>query len=323
MNFNDIMVISLVELSVIIPVMNEEENVEPLHTELSEVLNTMKISYEIIYIDDGSTDKTVEILKTLQNIVIIQLNKNFGQSAAMKAGFDHANGKYIVSMDGDLQNDPKSIVLMYEEIKKGNVDVICGWRYKRKDRLLKKLFSKLANILRRRLLDTRIHDSGCSLRIYSKQAIDSIPLQGEMHRYIPALLNTSGYRIGEIKVNHRRRMHGKTKYGWRRLIRGFVDLILISFWNRFSTRPLHFFGPIGLFLTFIGMVLSGYLVVERLLLITTLTDRPLFLLALIIMILGIQIFTLGFIAEYLSKISYQSSEFSPYVIKQVIRTEDN
>ncbi|MFX0094545.1 MAG: glycosyltransferase family 2 protein [Candidatus Hodarchaeota archaeon] len=308
----------MVDLSVVIPVKNEEDNVKELHSELVDVLSQENLSYEIIFIDDGSTDNTVAGLKSLNNVVIIQLNRNFGQSAAMRAGFDYANGRYIVSMDGDLQNDPYDIPKLLNEIKKGSFDVICGWRFKRKDRFFKRIFSRFANRLRRILTRDIIHDSGCSLRIYTKEAAKNLELQGEMHRYIPALLNWGGYRVGETKVNHRKRMRGQTKYGWKRLIKGFLDLIFVSFWYRFSATPLQFFGLVGILLIVFGGAVSSFLIYGRVFYNEGLSDRPLFTLSLMTVILGVQTFTLGFIAEYLSRIYYQTSLTKPYVIKQVL-----
>ena len=306
-----------VDISVIIPVFDEVENVSALHAEVLEVLERHEWKFEIIFVDDGSTDGTFDALKSLSNAKVIRLKKNFGQSAALRAGFDNACGRFFVTMDGDRQNDPNDIPMLFEEIEKG-FDVVCGWRASRKDSFGKRMFSKISNRLRRRLTGELIHDSGCSLRIYRSEVACDLELQGEMHRYIPALLYWRGYKIGETKVNHRPREHGRTKYGKSRLVKGFLDLLFVTFWYRFSARPLHLFGGIGFLLGFIGSMISGYLILERLILNTDLSDRPLFTLSLVTVMLGIQMFTMGILAEYLSRIHYASTKTKPYVVDSVL-----
>lgn len=306
-----------VDISVIIPVFNEVENVSALHAEVLDVLERHGWRFEIIFVDDGSTDGTFDALKSLSNAKVIRLKKNFGQSAALRAGFDNARGRFFVTMDGDRQNDPNDIPMLFEEIEKG-FDVVCGWRASRKDSFGKRMSSKISNRLRRMLTGEMIHDSGCSLRIYRSEVVSDLELQGEMHRYIPILLHWRGYRIGETKVNHRPRELGKTKYGKSRLVKGFLDLLFVTFWYRFSARPLHLFGGIGFLLGFLGTMVSGYLILERLVLNTDLSDRPLFTLSLVTIMLGIQMFTMGILAEYLSRIHYASTNTKPYVVDSVL-----
>ena len=246
-----------INISVIIPVYNEEKNVSILHNSLKKVLDKLKRTYEIIFIDDGSDDNTLKELVKLKKIKIIKFRKNFGQTAAMSAGFRAAKGKIIISMDGDLQNDPKDIPRLIKKINEG-YDVVSGWRFKRKDSISKKFFSKIANFFRRKLINDNIHDSGCSLKIYKKECIESIDLYGEMHRYIPALLGWKGFKIGEVKVEPHARKYGKTKYGLARVFKGLLDLINVWFWRKYSFRPLHIFGGLGVILTIFGVIMGSY-----------------------------------------------------------------
>ena len=220
------------DLSVVIPAYNEQENVVPLYGELSKILNAITPDHEIIFVDDGSSDNTFQQLQSLhaqdKRVKVIKLRKNFGQSAAMRAGFDYASGEIIVTMDADLQNDPASIPVLLEELNSG-YDVVCGWRKSRKDSFFKKVFSRISNFLRRKVTGELIHDSGCSLRAHRNGCVKELELYGEMHRYIPALLSWRGYKVGEVKVAHRPRIYGKTKYGIKRLSKGFLDLFLFPF----------------------------------------------------------------------------------------------
>jgi Glycosyltransferases involved in cell wall biogenesis len=309
-----------IEISVIIPSYNEEENVVPLYKELSNVLSDLKRDYEIIFVDDHSTDNTPQKLFELHSrdprIKVIRFRKNFGQSAAMKAGFDYAQGSLIITMDADLQNDPQDIPNMLNEMKNSDYDVVCGWRYNRRDSFFKKLFSKFANRVRTYLTGETIHDSGCTLRIYKSEAIKDIELYGELHRYIPALLLWKGYKIGEVKTNHRERASGYSKYTWKRLVKGFLDLLVITFWQKYSVRPMHIFGGAGLVIGGIGFLLSVYLGLSRILYGTGLTERPLFLVALVFVVVGIQFIALGIIAEILMRIYYGLDGKTSYLIEK-------
>ncbi|MFO7837723.1 MAG: glycosyltransferase family 2 protein [Candidatus Thorarchaeota archaeon] len=305
-----------IDVSVVVPVYNEQENVKPLSEEIKTVLESMDVSYEILFVDDGSTDSTVEILESLPDVKVVKLQKNFGQSAAMQAGFDYAEGDLLVTMDGDMQDDPANIPDMIEKLERGQ-DVICGWRHTREDSFSKRIFSRLSNWLRRRLLGEEIHDSGCSLRVYKREVARSLKLQGEMHRYIPALLNWRGFNVSEVKVTHRPRGGGETKYGLKRLVKGGLDLMFVTFWYRYSASPLHLFGTLGGLLAAPGFLISLWLGIERIFLGSPLGDRPLFTLALIMIILGIQMFTLGVLAEYISRVYYETVAMKPYVVEEV------
>ena len=311
-----------IDISVIIPAYNEEENVVVLYKELTSVLRTLNRDYEIIFVDDCSTDATYQRLSELHSlddhVKIIKFRKNFGQSAAMKAGFDHALGNLIITLDADLQNDPHDIPQMLETMEKEHYDVMCGWRYNRQDPFFKKIFSGFANSFRACLTGETIHDSGCTLRVYKREAVKNIELFGELHRYIPAILLWEGYKIGEVKTNHRERAFGKSKYNWNRLIKGFLDLLVIAFWQKYSVRPMHIFGGAGLIIGGIGFIIAFYLGVSRIIFGTGLTDRPLFLVALVLLVLGVQFIALGIIADILLRIYYGQNVRKNYLIDETV-----
>jgi len=222
-------------ISVVVPVFNEEGNVEELHKEIIDTCEKAGIEYEIIFVDDGSSDRTVEICKTLKPLRLICLRRNFGQTAAMDAGIKAAKNDYIVTMDGDRQNDPADIPKLVDYLEKNNLDVVSGWRKHRKDTFFKKFTSRGANLLRSIIVKDGIHDSGCSLKIYKRECFKGINLYGEQHRFIPAILKIKGFKVGEMVVNHRARTAGVTKYNWHRTVKGFVDMISVWFWNKFAT----------------------------------------------------------------------------------------
>lgn len=217
------------DLSVIAPMYNEEGNVKELHRRIKEACDKLGKSYEIILVNDGSSDRTVEMCQGLSPLKLIVMRKRFGQTAAMDAGIKASRGKIIVMLDADLQNDPNDIGLLLQEMEKG-YDVVAGWRWQRKDPISKIIFSRGANLLRKILIQDKIHDSGCSLKAYKRECFADIDLFGEMHRFIPAILELEGYKVGEVKVSHHPRVHGVTKYNWKRGMKGFVDMISIWFW---------------------------------------------------------------------------------------------
>jgi glycosyltransferase involved in cell wall biosynthesis len=308
------------KLSIIIPAYNEEENINSLYRELKEVLRLIHHQYEIIFIDDGSTDTTVQRLKAIRqqdnSVKIIQFKKNFGQSAALKAGFDNASRNILITMDSDLQNDPHDIPALIKKLDSEDFDVVCGWRYNRKDTWSKKIFSTIANSLRKFLTKETIHDSGCTLRSYRRECIEDLELRGELHRYIPAILQWKGYRIGELKINHRPRASGISKYSWKRLTSGFLDLVVVAFWQQYSVRPMHIFGGFGLFLAIGGFFISIYLIFERIFYNASLTNRPLFLIGFFLIVLGIQFIALGILADIILKIYFGQNQRKNYVIKR-------
>ncbi len=309
-------------ISVVVPFYNEEENIEPLHTELSNTMKSMEWEYSIIFVDDGSTDNTYKNMLNVREkddtVKIIKFRKNFGQSAALKAGFDNAEGNIVISMDGDLQNDPSDIPKLIEKIEKEDYDVVCGWRADRKDPFSKKISSRFANLLRKMTTGEKIHDSGCTFRAYRNGCVKGLDLYGEIHRYIPAMLLWKGYKIGEVKVKHHPRKYGITKYNWKRISKGFLDLIVITFWQKFSVRPIHMFGGLGLLLGISGTLLGGYMGIERLFFGKGLSDRPLFLLAILMIIIGVQFVASGILADIMCKLYYGQNERKNYLIEKTV-----
>jgi glycosyltransferase involved in cell wall biosynthesis len=241
-------------ISVVVPAYNEEDNILDLYLETKRVLLTCGIDHEIIIVDDGSTDRTSERLKTLTEDIVVTLSKNYGQTAAMAAGIAQATKELIAFLDGDGQNDPSDIPRLIEEFEKNQFDLICGWRKNRKDTFYKKIVSKGARFLRKILFEDSIHDSGCSLKVMATRNAKALELYGELHRFIPMLAKNEGLTVGEMQVNHRSRRNGKTKYNWRRVIKGYLDMLSLYFWTRYATRPLHIFGIIAIALSFIGSI---------------------------------------------------------------------
>ncbi|MEM4245386.1 MAG: glycosyltransferase family 2 protein [Candidatus Nanoarchaeia archaeon] len=303
------------DISIVIPVYNEERNVRILYDEIKKTMDHLGKKYEVIFVDDGSTDNTFNELTKL-NAKVIKFRKNFGQTAALAAGFDHAKGNVIITMDGDLQNDPKDIPLLLTKINEG-YDVVSGWRWKRHDTFTKKLASKIANKMRRVLINERIHDSGCSLKAYKKECFHDIDLMGEMHRYLPAILGWKGFKIGEVKVSHRPRSYGKTKYGGGRIVKGFLDLLNVLFWRKYSNRPLHMFGGFGLLLTTCGFLLGIGLLIARQFFHYSLGASQLPLLAVLMAVIGIQFFISGLMADISIKNYYKNGR-KTYSIEKIV-----
>jgi len=305
------------DLSIVIPVYNEEKNVALLHQSIRNTLDKTDFKYEIVFVDDGSTDNTFNILNNLKKVKIIKFRKNFGQTAAMMAGFKEAKGSVIVSMDGDLQNDPSDIPKLIEKLNEG-YDAVSGWRYNRKDSFSKVLFSKFANSFRQLLIKDPVHDSGCSLRAYKKECLSEIELYGEMHRYIPAILNWKGFKLSEIKVNHFPRKNGKTKYNMWRIHKGFMDLMNVWFWRKYSSRPLHIFGGSGLFLTLLGFILGVTLLIARQIYGYSLGQSQLPLLAVLMVVIGVQFFISGLLADISIKNYYGHNGRKTYSIEKIL-----
>ena len=309
------------KISVIIPVFNEEGNIANLHREIKEVCKKNKYIYEIIIVDDGSKDKTSEIIKKLKPVIYIQFRKNFGQTAAMDAGIKKSKYDYVITIDGDGQNDPHDIPNLIKHLEDNNFDLVSGWRKKRKDNFLKKFFSYGAHVLRSVIVKDGIHDSGCSLKVYRKECFDHLTLFGEMHRFIPALLKIKGFKVGEIIVNHRPRVAGKTKYNWKRGIKGFIDMVALWFWNKYSARPLHLMGGLG-FLFLFGGFISGLLTIYLFIKGHSLSDTVFPLLTAFLIFTGIQLFISGLISDMLSKNYYSSIDDTVYSIKQIIENKE-
>ena len=310
-------------VSVVVPIYNEEGNVAELHREIKEVCMQNHYKYEIIFVDDGSTDKTQEICKGLSPIKYIRLRRNSGQTAAVDAGIKAAQMDYIITMDGDGQNDPADIPGMLAYLIEMDYDVVSGWRKDRKDNFMKRFISRGANLLRYILVHDGIHDSGCSLKIYKKECFKGVNLYGEQHRFIPAILKIKGYTIGEYVVHHRPRIWGKTKYNWKRMFKGFVDMISIWFWNKYATRPLHLLGGVGILFLILGGMCGIWSV--SIFFTGAKMSRNIMppMLTVFFVIVGILMFIFGLMSEILIKIYYGVHVENSYTIKEIWeKTED-
>lgn len=304
-----------ITVSIVVPAFNESENIPSLHSEIKIVCFEAKYEFEIILVDDGSTDNTNSVVQKLSPVKYIQFRKNFGQTAAMDAGIKAAKYDFIVTMDGDGQNDPADIPPMIEFLQKNDLDIVSGWRKDRKDSIAKRFISRGANFLRHLLINDNIHDSGCSLKVYKKECFQTLSLYGEMHRFIPALLKIKGFRVGEIVVNHRPRLKGQTKYGINRTFKGFIDILSVWFWNKYAVRPLHLLGGIGLLCICLGIISSAYTVVYFILG-GDLSNTVWPLLSAFFLFSGIQFFISGLIADMLSKSYYETTRDSSYNIRK-------
>ena len=312
-------------LSIVIPIYNEEENIQILHEKLKEVLDSLEKEYEILFVDDGSTDRTLSILEEIQakdkHVVVLSLRRNFGQTAAFAAGFDFARGDVIVTMDGDLQNDPADITKLLELIKDN--DLVSGWRKKRKDPFFtRRLPSIAANWLISKVTGVKLHDYGCSLKAYRRDVIKNLKLYGEMHRFIPAVASWYGVRIAEVETVHYPRLRGKSKYGISRTIKVVLDLITVKFLQSFSTKPIQFFGPIGIVSGLFGFLISLYLAIDKLFFGRDIGGRPLLLLGALLIIVGIQLIGMGLLGEMLVRVYHESQRKPIYVIKKILGTEN-
>lgn len=300
-------------LSIIIPVHNEEENILELYERLYSTLSLpslIEITYEIIFIDDGSTDGTFEEIKKIKNskVNVVRFQRNYGKAAALSCGFKRSKGDFVITMDGDLQDDPKEIPRFIEELKR--YDMVSGWKNKRQDPISKTLPSKVFNRLTRFITGVKVHDFNCGYKAYNNYVVKNINLYGELHRYIPALVYWKGYTVGEIEVEHHPRVHGESKYGIERLLKGFLDLITVTFLMMYKKRPLHVFGGIGILFGLSGVIISIYLIV---LWATGLKigDRPLLMLGILLTVTGAQFISLGLIGELITN----SRNNDDYIIK--------
>lgn len=297
------------EITVLIPVYNEEKNVNILYNEILDILKNLRKDFEIIFIDDGSKDNTLKNLHKIREIDnmhvrLIHFNKNFGKANALSIGFKNSRGNIVITLDGDLQDDPKEIPRFIEEIEKG-YDFVNGWKFDRKDPFEKRIFSKFFNFLVRRLTRINIHDSNCGFKAYRHEVIEKLTIYAELHRYIPSLVSWMGFSMSEIKVNHRPRLYGSTKYGISRLWIGFLDLILVQYLLRYSGNPFHFFGNLGLISIFTGSLIGIYLAYLNLIY-NVIILRPSLFLAVLLIIIGVQFLFLGLIAEMIVNITKEN-----------------
>tara|TARA_B100001750_G_scaffold154523_1_gene123966 strand:- start:984 stop:1982 length:999 start_codon:yes stop_codon:yes gene_type:complete len=315
-----------IDLSIVIPVYNEEESLELLYNSIINNLQNTNLNFEIIFIDDGSSDNSWDVIKTISekktNLSSIKFKKNYGKSDALDAGFKASNGTYVLTMDADLQDDPNEIYPLFKMINQDNYDLVSGWKKKRNDPLSKTIPSKFFNLITRIFSGIKLNDFNCGIKIYKKELVNSVNLYGEMHRYIPLIAKWNGYdKIGEKVVNHNKRKFGQTKFGMERYIRGFLDLISVSFVYRFRKRPMHFFGSLGVISFLIGLISVGWIIYEKLSKISNnipldqirpVTDQPLFYIALVTIIVGVQLFLVGFISELIISIN---SDKNGYIIE--------
>jgi len=310
------------DLSLVIPVYNEEENVEPLIGEIETSLAVLGKTYEIVVVDDGSRDATFAKLRSIRGrlaqLKVVRLKRNFGQTAAMAAGLAQAQGAVVILMDGDGQNDPADIPALLRKLDEGN-DLVAGWRYNRQDPFLnRRLPSMIANRLISLTTHVKLHDYGCTLKAMRQDVAKNLRLYGEMHRFIPAIAYERGARIAELKVNHRPRLRGTSKYGITRTLRVVLDLLTVKFLSSYSTRPSHVFGPIGLGSAFLGCVIGLYLTVQKVFFGQDIGARPLLLLGILLIFIGFQFVTMGLLGEMLARTYHESQDRPVYVVGEIL-----
>ena len=311
------------ELSVVVPLYNEEESLPQLVEQLLAALRPLQLSFELVLVDDGSKDGTAKVLSqlaaTVPELVAVLLRRNYGQTAAMAAGFDASGGAVIVTLDGDLQNDPADIPLLLAELDQG-FDLVSGWRHQRQDAAMQRLLpSRIANSLIARVTGVRLHDYGCSLKAYRREVVSDLNLYGELHRFLPALAFIEGARISEVKVNHHPRRYGESKYGLDRTFRVLMDLLTVWFMKRFLTRPMHVFGFGGLAAMGAGLLIGLWLLGEKLLLGANIGDRPMLLMGLLSFLTGVQLFCFGLLAELQMRTYHESQGRPIYRVRGILR----
>ncbi len=314
------------DISVVVPLFNEDESLKELNDWIVQVMKSNHFTYEIIYVDDGSNDNSWEVVEKLaaknNHVKGIRFLRNYGKSAALNEGFKMVSGDVVITMDADLQDSPEEIPELYRMIKEDGYDMVSGWKKKRYDPISKTIPSKFFNYTTRVLSGIKLHDFNCGLKSYSYDVVKSIEVYGEMHRYIPVIAKWAGFtKIGEKVVQHHERKYGVTKFGIDRFVKGYLDLLTITFTSRFSQRPMHFFGFLGSLLFFIGFVIAGYLVYAKIFMdVYKMTDRPLFYFGLLSMILGTQLFMAGFLGEMISR---SSKSLNHHHIKKYINFKAN
>jgi glycosyltransferase involved in cell wall biosynthesis len=307
------------QISVVVPAYNEAESLPELTNWIAQVMQQHNFSYEVIIIDDGSEDDTWTIIEQISEknpaVKGLQFNRNYGKSAALHTGFQQAQGEVVITMDADLQDDPEEIPALYQMITQENFDLVSGWKQKRQDPISKTIPTKLYNAVTRWFSGIPLHDFNCGLKAYKRRVVKSIEVYGEMHRYIPVIAKSAGFKkIGEKKVKHHPRKYGVTKFGLERFLFGFLDLLSITFVTKFRKRPMHFFGGLGVLSFFLGIVITLYLIGEKMLHIyqnerfRNITDQPLFYLALVAIVVGVQLFTAGFLGEMIITNSSKTQE---------------
>ncbi len=304
-------------ISIVIPLYNEVESLPELYSQIKEVVTENRYEYEIIFVDDGSTDGSLEVLKKIRQndkkVKIISFRRNYGKSAALAVGFEHANGDVIITMDADLQDDPHEIPNLLKKLDEG-FDLVSGWKKKRYDPISKTIPSKIFNFVVSTLTGIKIHDFNCGLKAYRRSVTKDIKVYGELHRYLPVLAHWAGYKIGEIVVQHHPRKYGKTKFGVSRFLKGFLDLLTVMFTTRYFKRPLHLFGTLGILIFALGFGITFYLSLLKIIENISLSNRPLFILGVMLTIVGVQFISIGLLGEMITK-AYQHLE--TYSIKEI------
>ncbi|MFC0264872.1 glycosyltransferase family 2 protein [Fontibacter flavus] len=311
----------MIQISIIVPVYNEQESLPELHNWISRVMEENGFSYEIIFVNDGSTDASWEVIQKLSTINPsakgISFTRNYGKSAALDLGFSKSSGEVVITMDADLQDSPDEIPELYDMIVKGGFDVVSGWKKKRHDPISKTIPSKFFNWVTRVISGIKLHDFNCGLKAYKNKVVKNIHIYGEMHRYIPLIAKWNGFsKIGEKVVEHRARKYGETKFGWERFINGFLDLISVSFVNRYKKKPMHFFGSLGTISFLSGFIITLWLIFQKVnglrlgVPVREITEQPLFFLALVALIAGLQLFLTGFLAEIMASNNSKRADYN-------------
>lgn len=304
--------LALLDVSVIVPVLDEAGSVEELAERVARVLDELGKSFEILFVDDGSRDGTPQRVLAARErdprVKLVRLRRNFGKAAALSAGFDHSTGELVVTMDGDLQDDPEEIPRMLAELEAGDLDLVSGWKRRRRDPASKRLPSKLFNWVTRKLAQVDLHDFNCGFKVYRREVLGEIAVYGELHRYIPVLASRRGFRVGELQVKHHPRRHGASKYGWDRFYKGLLDLITVLFITKYTRRPLHLFGGIGLLFLAGGFAINAWLAWGWAFRGAALSNRPLLLLGVLMMLLGFQVLTTGLLGEMITYKNFRSRD---------------
>ncbi len=310
------------QYSAVVPIYNEAECVHDLHQQLVDVFNKLGKPYEIIFVNDGSRDKSLPIMRSLKPLTIINFSRNFGQTASLDAGIKQAQGEIIITLDGDLQNPFSEIPKLLEKLRDPNIDAVVGWRRHRHDPFLKKINSRLANRLRWMLIKDGVHDSGCTLKAFRRQSLENLELYGELHRFIPALLTINGYRVVEVEVRHEKRKRGKTKYNWKRGFKGVLDMLAVWFWHKYRARPLHLFGGLGIASILTGFICGGYAIYQKVVQGQDLSDTALTFFAGMLCLFGVLFIVSGLLADMIVRNRFAILRHPPYRIREVIKTDE-
>jgi len=302
-----------VKISVVVPLFNEEESLVELYEQLSKAVCSLEKPIEFLFVDDGSTDASMQVLTELHKkdpqVRVVQFRRNYGKSAALGLGFKEARGELIVTLDADLQDEPHEIPNLVKKLEQG-FDLVSGWKKIRKDPFIKRNTSKLFNFVTRKMTGLRIHDMNCGLKVYRREVTDTVNVYGQLHRFLPVLAQWQGFKVGEVVVKHNPRKYGKTKFGASRFIAGFFDLMTVLFITRYTKRPLHLFGLIGLSSFIVGVGISGYLAVERLFFGQYLSDRPLLFLGILAIVVGVQFVSIGLLGEMITESRKDNTDYS-------------